>query len=63
MLGEGAVSHGLAVPEAKVLLENRFLGQNHIGQTNYLLRSERWIGMSSKIGKIINGVEDCVNRK
>jgi hypothetical protein len=41
MLGEGAVSHGLAVPEAKVLLENRFLGQNHIGQTNYLLRSER----------------------
>jgi hypothetical protein len=40
--GPGAVSNSFAVPEAKVLLEDRFLGQYDIGQIDHLLRSVGW---------------------
>jgi hypothetical protein len=60
-IGPGVLMDGLVIPEAEIQLENRFRGKDDICQIDHLLRSERGICMSSKISKIIDGVEDSVN--
>ena len=61
-IGPGAVDNGTAVPETKILLENGLASKNDIGHVNHLLWRHGRQCMFSKIGKVVNSVEDSVDR-
>jgi hypothetical protein len=52
-----------AIPEVEILLKNWLASKNDIGKIYHLLRGHWREGMLCRINKIVNGIEDSVNRE
>ena len=56
-------SRRASIPETEILLENGLTGENHKRHVHHLLRSHGRESMLGEISKVVDSVEDSVNRE